>query len=77
MLTYGYFRQIASLKAALARKETESVSMSYKVTSSPCGLQSSPFQSNLQGREMLGNSNIQRKPVEDVGNREVKSLRLN
>ncbi|XP_015080010.1 kinesin-like protein KIN-14I [Solanum pennellii] len=65
--------QIASLKAALARKETESVSMSYKVTSSPCGLQSSPFQSNLQGREMLGNSNIQRKPVEDVGNREVSS----
>ncbi|KAK4363588.1 hypothetical protein RND71_018829 [Anisodus tanguticus] len=65
--------QIASLKAALARKETESVSMSHKVTSSPCGLQSSPFQSNLQGREMLADSNIQRRPMEDVGNREVSS----
>ncbi|MCD7449837.1 hypothetical protein HAX54_001753 [Datura stramonium] len=35
--------------------------------------QSSPFQSNLQGREMLGDSNIQRRPMEDVGNREVSS----
>ncbi|KAJ8552938.1 hypothetical protein K7X08_020331 [Anisodus acutangulus] len=65
--------QIASLKAALARKETESISMSHKVTSSPCGLQSSPFQSNLQGREMLADSNILRRPMEDVGNREVSS----
>ncbi|KAK4351717.1 hypothetical protein RND71_031030 [Anisodus tanguticus] len=65
--------QIASLKAALARKETESVSMSHKVTSSPGGLPSSPFQSNLQGREMLADSNIQRRPMEDVGNREVSS----
>ncbi|KAM3376641.1 kinesin-like protein KIN-14I isoform X1 [Capsicum galapagoense] len=65
--------QIASLKAALARKETESVSMSHKVTSSPCGLQSSPFQSNLQGREMSADSNIRRRPIEDVGNREVSS----
>ncbi|XP_059297995.1 kinesin-like protein KIN-14I isoform X1 [Lycium ferocissimum] len=65
--------QIASLKAALARKETESVSMSHKVTSSPCGLQSSPLQSNPQGREMLGDSNIQRRAMEDVGNREVSS----
>ncbi|PHT77610.1 hypothetical protein T459_15662 [Capsicum annuum] len=67
--------QIASLKAALARKETESVSMSHKVTSSPCGLQSSPFQSNLQGREMSADSNIRRRPIEDGGNREVNSLR--
>ncbi|CAN4101913.1 unnamed protein product [Withania somnifera] len=65
--------QIASLKAALARKETESVSMSRKVTSSPCGLQSSPFQSNLQGREILADSNIQGSPMEDVCNREVSS----
>ncbi|XP_016555595.1 kinesin-like protein KIN-14I isoform X1 [Capsicum annuum] len=65
--------QIASLKAALARKETESVSMSHKVTSSPCGLQSSPFQSNLQGREMSADSNIRRRPIEDGGNREVSS----
>ncbi|PHT44353.1 Kinesin-4 [Capsicum baccatum] len=65
--------QIASLKAALARKETESVSMSHKVTSSPCGLPSSPFQSNLQGREMSADSNIRRRPIEDVGNREVSS----
>lgn len=74
MLMHISFHQIASLKAALARKETESVSMSHKVTSSPCGLQSSPFQSNLHGKEMV-DSNIQRRPVEDIGNREVKSLR--
>ncbi|CAN4113628.1 unnamed protein product [Withania somnifera] len=66
--------QIASLKAALARKEMDPVSMSsHKVTSSPCGLQSSPFQSNLQGREMLADSSIQRRPMDDVGNREVSS----
>ncbi|XP_019234996.1 PREDICTED: kinesin-like protein KIN-14I [Nicotiana attenuata] len=65
--------QIATLKAALARKETEPVSTHHKVTSSPYGLQSSPFQSNPHGREMLADSNIQRRPMEDVGNREVSS----
>ncbi|XP_060180436.1 kinesin-like protein KIN-14I [Lycium barbarum] len=65
--------QIATLKAALAKKE-ESVPMQHKVMSSPCSMQpSSPFQSNPQKREMLADSNVQRRPMDDVGNIEISS----
>ncbi|XP_059294601.1 kinesin-like protein KIN-14I isoform X2 [Lycium ferocissimum] len=65
--------QIATLKAALAKKE-ESVPMQHKVMSSPCSTQpSSPFQSNPQKREMLADSNVQRRPMDDVGNIEISS----
>lgn len=69
------FYQIASLKAALAKKE-ESVPMKHKEMSSPCGMQPSPIQSNPQKREILGDSNVQRRPMDDVGNIEVESLDL-
>ncbi|CAN4093027.1 unnamed protein product [Withania somnifera] len=65
--------QIATLKAALAKKEEESVPMPHKLMSSPCSMQPSPIQSNLQKREILSDSNGQRKPMDDVGNIEISS----
>ncbi|PIM98481.1 Kinesin (KAR3 subfamily) [Handroanthus impetiginosus] len=65
--------QIASLKAALARKEGEPVSLQQKISGSPCGMQPSPFQPNLNGRDVgLQSPNGLRKPMEDVGNIEVR-----
>ncbi|XP_075093994.1 kinesin-like protein KIN-14I [Nicotiana tabacum] len=64
--------QIATLKAALAKKEEESVPMQH-IMSSPCNMQPSPFQSNPQKREKLADSHIQRRPMDDVGNIEVFS----
>nr|XP_009784348.1 PREDICTED: kinesin-4 isoform X2 [Nicotiana sylvestris] len=64
--------QIATLKAALAKKEEESVPMQH-IMSSPCNMQPSPFQSNPQKREKLADSHIQRRPMDDVGNIEVSS----
>ncbi|KAK4355644.1 hypothetical protein RND71_024615 [Anisodus tanguticus] len=64
--------QIATLKADLAKKE-ESVPMQYKVMSSPCRVQPSPVQSNPQKREMLADSNVQRRPMDDVGNIEISN----
>ncbi|GER34693.1 kinesin-like protein [Striga asiatica] len=55
--------QIASLKAALARKDGEPVSMPHKITgSSPCGIQTSPFQPN-----------VLRKSMDDIANLELTS----
>ncbi|MCD7460941.1 hypothetical protein HAX54_044891 [Datura stramonium] len=65
--------QIATLKAALAKKEEESVPMQHKVMSSPCSMQPSPIQSNPQKRETLADSNVQRRPMDDVGNIEISS----
>lgn len=73
--TISLFYQIATLKAALAKKEEESVPMQH-IMSSPCNMQPSPFQSNPQKREKLADSHIQRRPMDDVGNIEVESLDL-
>ncbi|KAL7112587.1 hypothetical protein ACP275_04G011500 [Erythranthe tilingii] len=51
--------QIASLKAALAKKDEEPMSRKPKLSGSPCSLQPSP--------------NGLRKPMEDVGNIEVRA----
>ncbi|KAI3449437.1 hypothetical protein Pfo_006102 [Paulownia fortunei] len=61
--------QIASLKAALARKDGEPVSIQQKLSGSPCSMQPSPFQPNLNVG--LPSPNGLRKPMEDVGNIEV------
>ncbi|XP_015892040.3 kinesin-like protein KIN-14I [Ziziphus jujuba] len=70
--------QIASLKAALARKEEEtdnnqrSVSGSsdkYRMKSS----ESSPFHLNIQTADMLADHNACRQPMTDVGNREHRN----
>ncbi|KAG8370628.1 hypothetical protein BUALT_Bualt13G0003100 [Buddleja alternifolia] len=64
--------QIANLKSALARKEVEPVSMQLKIPGSPCGMQPSSFQPNLNARDVvLQSPNGLGKPVEDVGNIEV------
>ncbi|KAI3460781.1 hypothetical protein Pfo_017444 [Paulownia fortunei] len=64
--------QIASLKAALARKDGEPVSLQQKISGSPCGMQPSPFQPSLDARDVsLQSPNGLRKPMEDVGNIEV------
>ncbi|KAJ8547399.1 hypothetical protein K7X08_010985 [Anisodus acutangulus] len=66
--------QIATLKAALANKEEQSVPMQHnKVLSSPCSVQPSPLQSNPQKREILADSNVKRRPMDDVGNIEISS----
>ncbi|KAM3326414.1 kinesin-like protein KIN-14I [Capsicum chacoense] len=65
--------QIAILKAALEKKEEESVLMQHKVMSSPGGMPPSPIQSTPQKREALADSNVQRRPMDDVGNIEISS----
>ncbi|KAK6780821.1 hypothetical protein RDI58_023005 [Solanum bulbocastanum] len=65
--------QIATLKAALAKKEEESAPMQHMVMGSPCGMQPLPIQSNPHKREILGDSNVQRRPMDDVGNIEISS----
>ncbi|CAA0843302.1 P-loop nucleoside triphosphate hydrolases superfamily protein with CH (Calponin Homology) domain [Striga hermonthica] len=53
--------QIAILKAALARKDGQQVSMPHKIIGdSPCGIQTSPFQPN-----------VLRKSMDDIANLEV------
>ncbi|KAL0437647.1 UNVERIFIED_CONTAM: Kinesin-like protein KIN-14I [Sesamum radiatum] len=61
--------QIASLKAALARKDGEPVSLQQKISGSPCSMQPSFLQPNLNAS--LQSPNGLRKPMEDVGNIEV------
>ncbi|KAL0435926.1 UNVERIFIED_CONTAM: Kinesin-like protein KIN-14I [Sesamum radiatum] len=64
--------QVASLKAALARKDGEPVSIHQKVSGSPCNMQTSPFQAISNARNVgLLSPNGLRKPMEDVGNIEV------
>ncbi|CAK9185817.1 unnamed protein product [Ilex paraguariensis] len=63
--------QIASLKAALVRKEVESEPMEPVIAGSPCGMLSSPFQYKPQGGDMFTDPNSHRKPMGDVGNIEV------
>ncbi|KAL0389673.1 UNVERIFIED_CONTAM: Kinesin-like protein KIN-14I [Sesamum calycinum] len=64
--------QVASLKAALARKDGEPVSIQQKVSGSPCNMQTSPFQAISNARNVaLLSPNGLRKPMEDVGNIEV------
>uniref|UniRef100_A0A5B7AR15 Putative kinesin-4 isoform X1 n=1 Tax=Davidia involucrata TaxID=16924 RepID=A0A5B7AR15_DAVIN len=63
--------QIASLKAALARKEGLPEPMQHIVSGSPCSI--SPFHHNPQGGDMLADHNSRRKPMGDVGNIEVRN----
>ncbi|KAH6777344.1 P-loop nucleoside triphosphate hydrolases superfamily protein with CH domain-containing protein [Perilla frutescens var. hirtella] len=66
--------QIASLKAALARKDGEPVSTQQKVsgTSSPCSFQPSPCNPTMNARNVgLTSPNGMRRPMEEVGNIEV------
>lgn len=75
ILAYGKIAllyQIASLKAALAKKELEPDSIHQKTPDTPCNRQLPSFQSNIQGKDMLMGSKNQRKPMEEVGNIEVK-----
>ncbi|KAL0418862.1 UNVERIFIED_CONTAM: Kinesin-like protein KIN-14I [Sesamum radiatum] len=65
----GLKEQIASLKAALARKDGEPVSQQQKISGSPCSMQPSFLQPNLNAS--LQSPNGLRKPMEDVGNIEV------
>ncbi|KAK6120168.1 hypothetical protein DH2020_046074 [Rehmannia glutinosa] len=65
--------QIASLKAALARKDEEQVSIQQKPSGSPCNMRLSPLQPSLNARNVgLPSPNGLRKPMEDVGNIEVR-----
>ncbi|KAL3625998.1 Kinesin-like protein KIN-14I [Castilleja foliolosa] len=67
--------QIASLKAALARKDGEPVSLQQKISGSPRGMQTPPFQPNLDVRgelRTLQSPNVPRKSMEEVGNIEVR-----
>ncbi|KAL3849730.1 hypothetical protein ACJIZ3_011612 [Penstemon smallii] len=63
--------QIASLKAALARKDGEPMSIPQKVSGSPCSIPS-PFHptSNARNLGMKSPTGL-RKPMEDVGNIEI------
>ncbi|KAL8101030.1 kinesin-like protein KIN-14I [Apium graveolens] len=63
--------QIASLRAALARKEREPEPVQSMMSGSPCSL-SSPFQSNKRV-DVFSNSNNRRKPMEEVGNIETRN----
>ncbi|KAL3648079.1 Kinesin-like protein KIN-14I [Castilleja foliolosa] len=67
--------QVASLKAALARKDGEPVYIQQKPSGSPCSTQlSSPFRPNLGAENVSpSSSHYLRKPMEDVGNIEVRS----
>ncbi|GMP87553.1 hypothetical protein CsSME_00039878 [Camellia sinensis var. sinensis] len=60
--------QIASLKAALARKEGQSELMQQKIAGSPCGIVSSPYHRSPQGGDILADQKSRRKPMGDVGN---------
>lgn len=62
--------QIASLKAALARKEREPEPVQCMLSGSPCGMLS-PFQSNTHSGDMFTDPNNRRKPMGDLGNIEV------
>ncbi|KAA8549121.1 hypothetical protein F0562_000805 [Nyssa sinensis] len=66
--------QIASLKAALARKEGATEPIQHIVSGSPCSI--SPFHANTQGGDMLADHNSRRKPMGDVGNIEVRNNSL-
>ncbi|KAF7120388.1 hypothetical protein RHSIM_Rhsim13G0007800 [Rhododendron simsii] len=66
--------QIASLKAALVRKEGKSETMQEKVSGSPCGIVSSPY--NPQDGVTLDDQKSRRKPMGDVGYIEVNNLAL-
>ncbi|KAK2965214.1 hypothetical protein RJ640_019969 [Escallonia rubra] len=63
--------QLASLKAALARKEGEVEPMQRTLSGSSCGILSSPFQSNCEGSDISADRPSRRKPMGDVGNIEV------
>ncbi|XP_010245442.1 PREDICTED: kinesin-like protein KIN-14G [Nelumbo nucifera] len=71
--------QIASLKAALARKEGETEHLQCSISSSPerqriKADEPSPLHSNQQfGGEMSGGHSSRRQPMEDVGNIEVRN----
>ncbi|XP_057790432.1 kinesin-like protein KIN-14I [Salvia miltiorrhiza] len=68
--------QVASLKAALARKEGEPVSMQQKAsgTASPCSFQLSPCNTTMNARNVgLASPIGTRKPMEEVGNIEARS----
>lgn len=58
--------QIAVLKAALAKKEAEPVSIQHKLQSNPHNMQPSSFQTNLHGKDILASSNNQRKLMGEV-----------
>nr|GMD60918.1 kinesin-like protein KIN-14I [Ipomoea batatas] len=58
--------QISVLKAALAKKEAEPVSIQHKLQSSPLIMQPSSFQTSLHGKDTLASSNNQRKPMGEV-----------
>ncbi|XP_059659585.1 kinesin-like protein KIN-14I isoform X2 [Cornus florida] len=63
--------QIASLRAALTRKEGAMEPMQHAVSGSPCSIVSSP--SYPQGGDMLADHTSHRKPMGDVGNIEVRN----
>ncbi|GFQ02475.1 kinesin-4 [Phtheirospermum japonicum] len=65
--------QVASLKAALARKDGESAYIQQKPSGSPCSTQLSPFQPTLGAKNVSPSPNGLRKPMEDVGNIEIRS----
>ncbi|KAL7199018.1 hypothetical protein ACSBR2_021329 [Camellia fascicularis] len=66
--------QIASLKAALARKEGQVEPMQQqKVSSSPCSTVSSPYHPRPQNGDILADQKSDRKPMGDVGNIEVRN----
>ncbi|VFQ59602.1 unnamed protein product [Cuscuta campestris] len=68
--------QIASLKASLAKKEAEPVSIQHTRHGSPHNIQSSPYQANLLGKETLAVSNARRKLMGDVDCIEANKPRL-
>ncbi|KAK4406975.1 Kinesin-like protein KIN-14I [Sesamum angolense] len=53
--------QVASLKAALARKDGEPVSIQQKVSGSPCNMQTSPFQAISNARNVHTNPSLRQK----------------
>ncbi|KAJ0736772.1 putative minus-end-directed kinesin ATPase [Helianthus annuus] len=63
--------QIASLKAALAKKEGDQEDMQQKVSGSPYGKLSSRSPPNLQRVDSFPEPKSSRKPRADVGNAEV------
>lgn len=70
--------QIASLKAALARKEGEPEDMQHSFSNSSERFRTkasdlSPFHSNKQAGDMLDDQNSCRQPMGDVGNIEARS----
>ena len=76
---FSIFLQIASLKAALARKEGEPVSTPNSISGSSGKYRTkaseiSPFQSKKQDSGFLGDHNSCRQPMGDVGNIEVSNV---